>query len=579
MAFDGIFLRALCAELNRKLQGARIERVNQPSRGTIVFTLKAEQRMELLIGAGGGIPRAHLTTLKYEKPQEPPMFCMLLRKHLTGARVISIDQPELERVIRFRFNAPGTFGDFEERTVYAELFGRTANLVLTGSDGHVIDCLYRTGTLDTGRVLAPGIIYALPPSQGKRNITDSSAILTCDSNAQLDRLLVKTYTGISPLIARELCFDAYGDVSIPLYEAKARDSGNSIVAGLQALSKRVDSLDFAPFIVTQKTGVPLEFSYMPILQYGNGYSLERRGSFSELLDTYCGERDEQERKRQRTREITRRVRTVRDRTAKRLANQMEELKETENLDRLRECGDIITSNMHLMKKGDTFLRAEDYYNGGMCEIELDPLKTPQQNAAKYYKEYSRRKSAKLHLSELVKSGAEELDYLDSVLEELDRVESARDISEIQSELLETGIIANRSDSKSVRRKTQASGPLRFKSTGGYEIRVGRNNTQNDRLTLKSSSKTDLWLHAQKIHGSHVIISCAGSEPDENTIREAASLAAYYSKGRGAGRVPVDITRVKYVKKPSGAKPGMVIYTDYKTIAASPDKDLAEKLKI
>jgi predicted ribosome quality control (RQC) complex YloA/Tae2 family protein len=505
---------------------------------------------------------------------------MLLRKHLVGARITEISQPENERSLTIDLNAPGMFGEGEKRKLIVELFGRTANIILTDGDGVITDCLYRIGGVDEKRAVLPGMIYRLPEAQEKRNILElndtelENIIDSADGDVLFDKWLIRNFYGFSPLTAREICLRVSGDVSAPMYKIDREKA----TFQLNWLSNLIKSGEMKPCLVSDANGVPFEFSYIPITQYGADYRLSEEGSFSELLEKFWGRKNEDERRRQRTNNLMKTVKNLRDRTERRLFNQREELAGAGDRERLRENGDIITSNLHLMKKGMTVLRAFDYYSedGGEQEIKLDPLKTPQQNAAKYYKDYSRAKSAEIHLTEQIERGQAELDYLESVIEELQRAETARDVAEIRAELVDTGVIKEQNSKK--REKRTVEGPMRFKSDTGFVIRVGRNNTQNDVLTMKSSSKTDMWLHAQKIHGSHVIISLSGETPDEVTLNQAASLAAYYSQARESSKVPVDYTLVKYVKKPNGAKPGMVIYTDYKTIVVQPDGGLAERLK-
>jgi predicted ribosome quality control (RQC) complex YloA/Tae2 family protein len=585
MALDSIFLRALTSELSQNLVGAKIEKVLQPARGSLVFGIKADKRVNLFIGGSSGSARINLTNRDFEKPEEPPMFCMLLRKHLVGARIISVTQPDFERVVVFRLAAPGMFGEGEERSLIVELLGRNTNVILTDGEGIITDCLYRIGAIGEKRMVLPGMMYRLPPKQDKRSLSETdgegmlSAINEHDEQEQLDKLLVGSFLGISPLVARELCLGAYGEVSPRLFEAKARDNCDGIVKALLTLSELISNNGQRPYAILSPDGSPFDISYIPITQYGADYKLHEYDSFSELLEGFSGRRDDEERRRQRSRELTRTIKSCRDRVARRIAVQESELKKTENREQLRECGDIITSNIHAMHKGMSLLRAFDYYSpdGGEREIPLDPLKSPQENAAKYYKDYTKAKSAGVHLQEQLKKGRAELDYLDSVLDELERAENVKDLTEIRAELISGGYVRQSKSDKRIKR--QVSGPMKFVSSSGFEIRVGRNNSQNDELTLKSSAKTDVWLHTQKIHGSHVVISCGGRTPDDVTLTEAASLAALYSQGASSGKVPVDYTLIKFVKKPNGARPGMVIYTDYKTIFAAPDSELAEKLKI
>ena len=318
---------------------------------------------------------------------------------------------------------------------------------------------------------------------------------------------------------------------------------------------------------------------MNITQYGSKGENTSYETYSALLDAYYGQRDRAEQLRRAAHDTVKTVRTLRDRQARKLASQSAELKKSEGRDELRRRGDLITANLWKAKKGARTLECEDYYTEGcpIVTIELDPRKTAQQNAAQAYKEYRKAETAEKHLTELIAQGEKQLDYLESVLDALSRVESERDVQEIRTELMAEGVLKSPRGSQK-QRKVKSAGPMRFMSSTGYEILVGRNNAQNDELTTKVARRTDVWLHTQKVHGSHVIIRCMDTEPDEQTLTEAASLAAYYSEGRDSGKVPVDYTQVRRVKKPSGAMPGKVIYTDYQTIVAVPDAELAEKLR-
>ncbi len=569
MAFDALFLRCLKGELERELTGARIEKIQQPARGTVLLTVKGERRRELLIGGSSGAPRLHFTGQELEKPQEPPMFCMLLRKHLTGARILEVSMPVTDRVLLLRLAAPGLFGEGEERGLAVELFGHAANVILTDKDGIITDCLFRAGSAEDRRPVQPGMRYRLPPMQDKRDLlalSDQEIAELCaglEPGRPVDKGVMERFLGISPLVAREMAFRAEsGGLAAEL--CRLRDA---VLAGGE------------PYLLTGPEGAPYDFSYIPILQYGPGYALTKAESFSALLDAFYAKKDAVERRRQRSGELRRAAGTARNRVARRLEAQRQELLHTENRDWLRQCGDIITANLYAMKKGQRELVAEDFYaaDGGTRRIPLDPLKSPQQNAAQYYKDYNRAKSAVAHLTERIGQGEEELAYLDSVLEEIDRAETERDLTEIRAELEETGVL--RAPKQNRRPKRQPLQPMRFRSTAGLLIRAGRNNAQNDQLTLRDSSKTDLWLHAQKLHGAHVILSCQGKTPDPQSVHEAACVAAFYSQGRDAAKVPVDVTEVRQIKKPAGARPGMVIYHTYRTLLAESDEALVERMRV
>ncbi len=583
MSLDALFLKCLLPELQSSLTEAKIEKINMPARGTVVMTVKGERRQNLLIGGSSGAPRIHFTEAEPERPQEPPMFCMLLRKHLVGARILDISQPATDRVLTVRLAAPGMFGEGEERGLAVELMGRTANLILTDKEGIITDCLYRVGSAEEKRALIPGMRYALPPMQEKLDLlkmTDgeiATAVGGFDGGRELDRCVLAAFLGVSPLIARELCERSYGDTSPAVSLCRERDGLSAICRELSWLRDTVNNGLSAPYLIRGRDGEPMDFAYIPVTQYGSDCEAVKFDSFSKLLDDFYTGRDAAERRRQRARELTKTVKTAAERTERRLEAQRRELADTENRDWLRQCGDIITANLYSMKKGQRELTAEDFYLGGERKIPLDPLKTPQQNAAKYYKDYNRAKSARAHLTERVEAGEGELEYLKSVLEELERAEDERDLGEIRSELTEGGYV--RDMSKGKKPKRQPSQPMLFRSSSGLIIRAGRNNAQNDRLTLKDSAKSDLWLHAGKMPGSHVVIACEGREPDERTVNEAAAIAAYYSQGRSSTRVPIDVTPIREIKKPVGARPGMVIYHTYRTLTAEPDEALVERLRI
>ncbi len=579
---DSIFLQALTKELSDKLVGAKIERIWQPVRGSIIMSLFKGKRFNLYIGSSANIPRIHCSPFTYDYPGEPPAFCLLLRKYLMNTTILEVSQPRRDRIVTLKFSVHAAFGESKSQYLTVELLGRTANAILTDSEGMIRDCLYRVGTVDKPRALLPNVQYSLPPLQAKSDLfaVDGNDILRVLQNGSggstLDQFLVRSFMGLSPIVARELSFVAYGDTSPQLASVLARDGGEMITEKLLALRE----LDPEPYVVLDPSGTPFEFSYMPILQYGSKYRLNRANNFSELLYEFCKKRDEEEKRLARGRQLIKVAKTARDRVARRLAAQNEELRATNNREYLRQSGEIIKANMYHMKKGDKVLIAPDFFDhcGREREIKLDPLKTPNQNAVTYYKEYKRLQSANKHLTECVAAGKEELDYLDSILEELTRAETTVDIAEIRDELCDGGYMTKQEPSRKMKRAY--SGPMHYCSTTGRFIDVGRTNIQNDTITFKQAAKTDMWLHARNYHGSHVIIlTRGGCEVDEQSVQEAAVLAAYYSDGRCAGHVPVDYTLVKYVKKPKGAKPGMVTYTEYKTITVTPDFEFVNSLRV
>jgi predicted ribosome quality control (RQC) complex YloA/Tae2 family protein len=512
---------------------------------------------------------------------------------------MDISQPSAERVICFELESTSVMGEHAEKKLIVELIGHQSNIILTDSDGIIIDCLRRIGgELNEKRPVLPGLMYRAPQLQaGRQSPLDITRerlyeLLNAANDEPVDKWINSTFTAFSPLICREIVWRAYGDTDFRT--GAISDNGDALINVFLSLIKQVNSNAFEPWLISSDVGKPYDFSYTHIRQYEKMYSSKRESDFSHLLDSFFTLSAQQKRISQRCASTLKVMTNARDRQSRKLIAQKTELEETSKRDYLRECGDLITANLHLLKKGQPTLIADDFYaeNGRVREIKLDVLKTPQQNAAKYYKAYTKAKNARNHLAEQIQNGERELVYIDSVIENLKRAENEQDINEIQSELSQTGYLKQPkqlSHSKIIKpqrgraqakdkTKRSESAPHRFISSSGLRICAGKNNVQNDTLTLKSAARSDIWLHAQKIHGSHVVISCAGTTPDDAAIQEAASIAAYYSAAGSDGKVPVDYTLVKNVKKPSGGRPGMVIYNDFKTVLVVPNEELVKHLR-
>ena len=574
MPLDALCLTAVAGEVRAAVQGGKIDKIYQPTRDEVVLYIRGPAgNVRLLLSANPGHPRAHLTERNRENPEQPPMFCMLLRKHLQGARVLELNQPPLERILDFRLETLDELGDRVERRLVLEAMGRSANLLLLDGEGRIVDCTRRVdGDLARGqRQLLPGLFYRQPPAVDKLNPFTLSPeelrlVLSNPLGKAWDKLLLDSFTGLSPLVARELAF-------------RAGDDSEKLAAELEKLGKAVEVNRFTAYLLVRE-GKPVDFTFLPVLQYGPETESIPRESFSALLDDFFSDRESAERVRQRGQDLVKSVTSARDRTARKLGNQARELEATKNRERLRVLGDILTSNLHLMEKGMSTFRTMDFYDpeGGEVDIPLDPLLTPQQNAAKYYKEYNKAKTAEEMLTIQIEKGEKELEYLNSVLENIALAEGEKDLQEIRQELTETGYL-RRPKTAAKRAKRVSGKPMEFRSSAGLRISVGKNNSQNDLLTTKLAYKSDIWLHTQKIHGSHVILWLEGGEADARSLTEAAQLAAYFSQARDGSKVPVDYTPVKYVKKPAGARPGMVVYTTYQTAVVEPDAELAKKLRV
>ena len=572
MAFDAFYLSAVLSEI-RAFGESRVDKIHQPSRDTLILQLKSRDgRAKLLLAANPAAPRLHLTSASPENPAEPPMFCMLLRKHLSGARLVNISQPPMERCAVFTFDCIDEMGDAVHKRLVAELMGKTCNLYLLGPDGRIIDCLRRIG-LDAGakRTALPGMYYQEPEPVDKIHPGDCdyddfmNAFFQPGADLLADRLM-EHFGGLSPLVCREAALFAAGDTDARISTLPSQES----TAQKLDLFFREHLYHPTPCYYAQADGTPKQFAFCPIRQYG---TYQTADSFSGLLDMYYTVRDQRDAMRQKSQAVRKTVTNLCQRLTRKLAIQEKELTATYDRERLRQLGDILTANIHRIQKGQTAISCEDFYDENMASIDipLSPILSPQQNAAKFYKDYARMKNAEKELTRQIALGKEELSYLQSVLEELNRAASEVELEEIRRELQDTGYL--RADSSKRKMKQAKLSPMRFESTDGYPIYVGRNNRQNDELTFKMARKDDLWLHASKVHGSHVIIACAGVTPPDNTITQAAQLAAYYAETGGGQNIAVDLTPVKQVKKIPNGKPGMVIYHSYKTVIANPYPDI------
>ena len=566
MPLDAICLSGVVRELRETALGLRIEKVQQPARDQVVLALRGNQK--LLLCAGASQARIHFTHVQRENPAAPPMFCMLLRKHLQGGRLTGIDQPGLERAVVLTVDITDELGERGQRRLVLECMGRYSNLILLDGQERIIDCLRRVDMeMSEKRQVLPGLFYHLPPAQEKADPlqTDRETFRRLLSAAPPDRedsaFLLDNFFGLSPLVCREIA------------------SAGALEDAFFAWQEAITSERFTPYMLV-KDGKPSDYSYLPVRQYGDCMTGEAWEKFSPMLDAFYETREQLERVRQRGQSLQKAASNARDRAVRKLALQEKEYAQTQDRDRLRIFGELITANLYRMEKGQRTLTAQNYYEADSPEIEipLDPLLTPQQNAARYFKRYNKAKTAEKYLTEQMAMARRERDWLESVLDELSRAETEQDFADIRRELGEAGYLKASAGGK----KEPKRGPSRprvFRSSSGLRILVGRSNTQNDRLT-REAFKSDYWFHTQRIHGSHVILCTEGAEPDSRSLTEAAILAAWFSQGRDSGQVAVDYTQVRNVRKPNGARPGMVVYDPYQTAYVTPDgalvKALAEK---
>lgn len=583
MALDGAFLHHIRRELEENALEARVEKIYQPNKEEMVLLLRTRtDHFKLLISARANSARIHFTRFVPENPPQPPMLCMLMRKRLQGARLAAVEQPGLERVLRLCFDAVNELGDRITLSLYAEIMGRYSNIVFVDEKGKIIDALKRVDAdMSSERLVLPGLSYQLPPPQDKLCALEASPaeagdrIRACPEGTALDKAILNSLQGFSPIAARELAYLTGHGAELKVGQM-SEEHWLRLAFFLDRTFTTIRQASGTPHMAVKPDGKPLDFTYLPIEQYGLAAIVRRQDSFSELLDAFYDERDRQDRMRVRSQDLLRLLTNTSERLTNKINKQRAELEQCARREELRLYGELISANLYRLEKGQASAEVENFYEEGMPQVSvpMDPLLTPTQNAQKYFKEYRKARTAEEKLTEQIAHAEEELAYLDSVFEELSRAETERDLSEIRQELMEQGYIrAPRGRQK----PAAAAAPLKFRSSDGFPILVGRNNRQNDRLTMKQASNNDVWFHTKNIPGSHTILVTEGRVPTETALREAALLAAWHSRGRESSQVPVDYTQVRNVSKPNGAKPGMVIYVSYNTVYVTPEKDLAERL--
>ncbi len=577
MAMDGFSICALTDELNQALLGAKPDKIQQTETDELLISFfGAGTQKKLRLTANAAVARVCLTEDKKQSPKTAPLFCMLLRKHLTGARLREVHQPDFERVMEFVFDATDEFGEKCEKRLIAELMGRHSNIILVGADGRVIDAIRHVDfSVSSVRQVLPGMAYQAPPPQEKLNPLhcDLNAVLEAlsgaEENQKIDKVILNTFRGISPLVAREICHLAFSTCDRFIKELSFDETLDLATACVRVFSAAKEKAFSPCYLVLRDTEKPFEFSSVAIHQYGNGAEVIARDSMSQVVEEFYAEKDKRERMAHKSARLVKLVSTNLERCGKKLSAQMADLSDTENSETYKKYGELLTANLYRLKQGEKRAVLEDFYdeNYSQITIPMDTRISPADNAQRYFKKYAKAKNAKLVLTEQLAKTKEELSYLTSVEEELELAETEQDLAEIAQELFEQGYIKRTDKGKS---KQTVSKPMEFTTTDGFSVFVGKNNKQNDFLTLKLAKNADLWFHTKDIHGSHVILRYEhGKEFSDTAILEAARLAAKYSKAKHSQNVPVDYTLVKYVKKPSGAAPGMVIYTDNQTVYVTP----------
>ncbi|MEC1520915.1 NFACT RNA binding domain-containing protein [Neobacillus niacini] len=568
MSFDGLFTKAMVDELSCTLKGGRINKVHQPYKNEVILTIRANGvNQKLLFSAHPSYARVQLTNEAYENPSEPPMFCMLLRKHIEGYILEDVYQVENDRMIIFEIKGRNEIGDVSYKQLVIEIMGRHSNIVLVDKTRNIIldSVKHVSFAVNSHRAILPGQPYIYPPEQNKQNpfmVGTDDILRKIDFNSgKLDKQIVEHFAGTSPLFAKEVIFQS------------GIANRATVPASFLQLIQRIKSGEFLPSIMS--TGNKEVFYLFP-LEHIKG-EVKNFSTLSEMLDRFYFGKAERDRVKQQGNDIERLIINEKEKNEKKIEKLESTLREAEKSDQLQRFGELLTANLYAAKKGMKEIEVIDYYDemGGKVVIPLDPRKTPSENAQKYFSKYQKAKNSVSIVIEQIEKAREEVLYFENLLQQVQSA-SPKDIQEIREELVEGGYIRDRQ--KRNAKKISNAKPIldHYRSSDGTEIIVGKNNKQNDYLTNKLAARDEIWLHTKDIPGSHVIIR--SKEPSEETIREAANLAAYFSKARNSGSVPVDYTKVRYVKKPSGAKPGFVIYDNQQTVYVTPEEELVLKLK-
>lgn len=574
MGIDGIFLYKLKKEIADVLGGTRIDKIHQPSKEELVLLFrKSGVSKRLLICIRPSTPRIHFTETVSENPSEPPMFCMLMRKHLGGAKFSHIEDTGFERVVTLVFSCLNEMGDSVTFKLITELIGKQTNLILVGNDGRIVDSLRRSDIESGSRLIQPGAVYVYPEKQEKIDLlaenTETAVQSICEMSLPLSKAILKVLDGVSPLISREIAVISGLDTELIAADMTEGQKG-SLYDGIERFKSAV--LNAEPTAVFDNNGIPFEFSYTNITQYGSSAEAKTFGSFSELLDSVFAERDRKERIKSFASDLVKLLGNLRSRTEKKIAVRENEKKRCADGEMFRIFGELLKSVPNGEVRGLPYVEVMNYYDPEFktVKIPLDTALSTTQNAQKYFKEYKKCCNAAAVLDELINRSREELIYIESVIDELTRASSLADLREIRSELISAGYLRTTANDRK-KNVISASKPIETVSPDGFKVYIGRNNRQNDELTLRIADKTDVWFHTKNIPGSHVIVCSEGKELPESTVMFAAELAAQHSKASGSSSVPVDYTPVKYVKKPAGAKPGMVIYKTNRTVFVTPER--------
>jgi len=570
MAFDGVTIAGLTAEFKNNLIGGRIYKIAQPEPDELILTIRAGSgQYRLLISAGASLPLIYLTDENKPSPVTAPNFCMLLRKHIQNGRITKIWQPSLERCIRFEIEHLDELGDLRVKTIIVELMGKYSNIIFCDDNNTIIDSIKRVSqALSSVREVLPGREYFLPDASNKHDplLTDEDEfreVITA-SSLPLGKAIYSVYTGISPLLSEDLLFSRGVD-SAKKAEDLTENEWTHLYRAFSLLTDDIRDGNFAP-VIYQKDGAPVEFSAVPLYSYA-GYDKKEYDSVSEMVRSFYSEKELHTRIRQKSTDLRRIVQTALERTSKKYDLQTKQMKDTAKRDKYRIYGELLNTYGYSAEPEAKSIEVTNYYDGKLLTIPLDPTKTASENAQNYFNRYNKLKRTYEALTTQLAETSDEIAYLESVSNFLETAKTEAELSEIKEELRQTEYIRHRAGEK---RSRFVSKPYHYISSDGFDIFVGKNNTQNDTLTFKIAEGGDWWFHAKQTPGSHVIVKCHGAKLPDATFEEAARLAAFYSKGRGSGKVEIDYVLKKELRKPNGAKPGFVIYHTNYSMTASAD---------
>ena len=587
MAFDAGMLACVIEEINRVAGGARTEKVYQPEKDTVVLQMRTfAGGKRLLINAGSNNPRIGFSEQAMENPPTPPMFCLLLRKHLSGAKLCGVRQLGFERVAVLEFESHDEMGFPCMRRLYAEVMGKYSNLIFTDENDKILAVLRPVDfTMSTQRQALPGMQYELPPPQEKTDpLTETETgfyekFASAIPETSADKFLLRQYLGISAAVAREIAYTATRHTDTPLRFC----SKDVLWASFSRVTDIIKTGTFTPTAVFVD-GAPVEYAFLPLSQYGENAEMRTFSSAGEMLDRWFGSRDNEQRVRQRANDILKLLSAAEARLHRKLELQRAELLECDKGEFYKKCGDLITANIYLLSRGQSeasLIDYEDYHEDGTfgeCTVTLDPRLDPAQNAQAYYKRYTKSRKAKVELQKQIELGESELRYIDTVWDALTHAETPTDLAEIRDELFRTGY-ASRMKGYSHPKKNATPTLMEFRTTSGYRVLCGKNNLQNEYLTHKLARKNDYWFHAKNRPGSHAVLFCDGEEPDAQDFTDAAEIAAFYAKVEGEQKIEVDYTYARNVKKPPAAHPGFVIYHTNWSCVVSPNADRVAKMRV